>query len=182
VCFGSPEDFDKATDGKDKHDYCKPMATGQHCRFKNIPYVPMYWEHAAGWSSYISQTGITLQSLFAWLTGREGKHTRFYGMGNLVGWLLASDYAYAGLVDIPEVSVVGEIIFKINAGGMAGLELLGLKVDTKEACAEAMRLAWTAVNKSLTPTEIVNMGLDPITLEHALCKFKRLKGTIAKVS
>ena len=74
-----------------------------------------------------------------WVTGREGKKTRFYGMGSLVGWLLASDYAYAGLVQAPEPSKVGEIMFKINAGGKSGLALLRFNVSTQEACAEAMR-------------------------------------------
>ena len=117
-----------------------------------------------------------------WLTGREGKNTRFYGMGNLVGWLLASDYAYAGLVKMPEVSEVGKFIFKINAGGKDGLALLGFNVATEEACTDAMDAVWTALHKSFTSAEITQMGLDPITIEHALCKFKRLyNNCVAKV-
>ena len=95
-------------------------------------------------------------------------------MGRLVGWLLASDYAYAGLVTLPEASKVGEIIFEINAGGKCGLELLGFDISTKKACAEAMSSLWLEIQESFTSGEIHEMGIEPITLEHALCKFLRL--------
>ena len=73
-------------------------------------------------------------------------------------------------------------MFKINAGGKDGLALLGFNVATKKACADATDSLWTALHGSFTSAEIAQMGLDPITLEHALCKFKRLyKGCIAKV-
>jgi len=182
VYFGSPVKFKDAIKGKKQQDYCNPSATGQHSRFRNIAHISEYWEHAKGWGVHAADPKLTLESLLSWLTGKEGKKTRFYGMGNLVGWLLASDYVYAGLVQMPEASKVGEIIFKINAGGKSGLELLGFKVDTQEACAESMRSVWVAIHKLLTPGEIDKMGIDPITLEHALCKFSRLKGCISKVS
>ena len=72
-------------------------------------------------------------------------------MGNLVGWLLASDYAYTGLVALPHAPKVGEIIFQINAGGKGGLELLGFDVSTKEACGEAMSSLWLEVQEFFTP-------------------------------
>jgi len=179
VCFGSFVRFMDAVKEKDKHDYCNPTATGQHYRFRNIPHITDYWEHTADWSAFASHAETTLKSLLTWLTSSG----RFYGMGNLVGWLLASDYAYAGLVAMPGASAVGEIIFKINAGGKGGLELLGFDVNTQEACADAMVVVWEAVQNTFTPAEIEEMVLDPITLEHALCKFKRLyKKCIAGVS
>lgn len=135
-----------------------------------------------GWETYANGEDVTLETLLAWFTGKEGKATRFFGMGNLVGWLLASDYAYAGLVALPDASKVGEIIFGINAGGMGGLKLLGFNVSTKEACAEAMSSLWMKVQELLSPEEIHELGIEPITLEHALCKFQRLNKTyISKV-
>lgn len=181
VCFGSPQKFKEATEEREKKHYCHPTATGQHSRFLNIPHIPDYWKHASDWNDHINCADITLESLLTWLGGSVGNKKRFFGIGNLVGWLLASDYVYAGLVKMPEVSEVGEIIFKINAGGKHGLQLLGFNVDTKEACGEAMVSVWTAVHKFFTPAEIEEMGLDPITLEHALCKFKRLQPSITQV-
>ena len=177
VCFGSLAKFEAATEGKAKHHYCNPTATGQHSRFLNISHIPEYWGRTAGWSNYTSSAEITLESLLTWLTGNEGSKKRFYGMGNLVGWLLASDYAYAGLIEMPDASKVGEIIFDIDAGGKGGLKLLGFNVDTKEGCVKATRAVWAGVHELFTPMEIDKMGLDPITLEHALCKFKRLYRT-----
>jgi hypothetical protein len=181
VDFGSPTKFEDAIKGREDRDYCNPTATGQHCRFRNIAHVLDYWEHTNGWEAHAIDPKITLESLLLWVTGREGKKTRFYGMGNLVGWLLASDYAYAGLVQMPEPSKVGEIIFKINAGGKSGLALLGFNVNTQEACAEAMKSFCDAVHKLLTPEEVNRMGIDPVTLEHALCKFSRLQKWISEV-
>jgi hypothetical protein len=183
VCFGSLHSFQETTKGKVQESYCNPTATGQHIRFHNIPHIPAYWENSADWGDYVSGPGITFDSLRTWLTGKKGSKTRFYGMGNLVGWLLATDYAYAGLVTMPDVSEVGRIIYDIDAGGKGGLKLLGFDVGTKEACAEAMECVWAKVQEHLTSAELSQMGLEPITLEHALCKFSRLyKKCIAKVS
>lgn len=174
VCFGSPTAFQDTTEGMDSRYFCNPHATGQHSRTRNIPYINTYWEHTEDWVAYINKTNITLENLLTWLTGHVVDGTRFFGMGNLVGWLLASDYAYAGLVATPDASEVGEIIFKIDAGGRDALELLGFDVRTKEACGQAMSYLWKTVETQFLPAEISKMGLEPITLEHALCKFKRL--------
>ena len=182
LSFGSPAQFHKAVKGKDIRHFCNSRATGQHDRLRNIPHIDTYWEHTVGWETYANGEDVTLETLLAWFTGKEGKATRFFGMGNLVGWLLASDYAYAGLVALPDASKVGEIIFGINAGGMGGLKLLGFNVSTKEACAEAMSSLWMKVQELLSPEEIHELGIEPITLEHALCKFQRLNKTyISKV-
>lgn len=182
VVFGSPANFELAIEGKgDRHQYCKPNATGQHNRFLNIPHIPVYWENTADWNSIANRPGITLNSLLEWFTGSEGHATRFYGMGPLVGWLLASDYAYAGLVDMPDAREVGKIIFKINAGGRGGLRLLGLDADTASACGESMSNLWDEICDHFDAAEIKEMGLNAITLEHALCKFERLWEVIKQV-
>jgi hypothetical protein len=181
VCFGSPSILEETTKGKSKRDYCNPSATGQHNRLSNIPYIPTYWERTADWSDLVTH-GITLESLLAWLIGKEGGKKRFFGMGKLVGWLLASDYAYAGLVGVPDALEVGRIIFEINAGGRGGLALLGFDVYTPDACAKSLSNVWAAVRTDFTTAEIHEMGLDLITLEHALCKFKRLQRVIERVS
>lgn len=183
VCFGSPPRFSNAIKGKEQRDYCNPSATGQHSRFSNIPHIANYWKHAAGWSNLVDDASFTFKSLLTWLTGHEGKEKRFFGMGSLAGWLLASDYAHAGLIETPQASEVGRIIFKINAGGKGGLALLGYDTDTNDACAEAMESLCTVVDRFFSPDDIKKMGLDPISLEHALCKFKRLyQMSIASVS
>lgn len=181
LLFGFPAQFHEAVKGKDTHHFCNPYATGRHSRSHNIPYIDTYWKHTVDWETY-TDGDVTIETLLTWFTGKEGKATRFFGMGNLVGWLLASDYAYAGLVGLPDASKVGEIIFRINAGAKGGLELLGFDVSTKKSCMEAMSSLWLKVQGLLSPEEIHEMGIEPITLEHALCKFQRLyKKYISKV-
>ncbi|KAJ6487109.1 hypothetical protein C8R47DRAFT_1072198 [Mycena vitilis] len=52
--------------------------------------------------------------------------SRFREIGSLAGFLLAADFSYAGMVQPPTATEVGEIIRCINKGGVRGLELLGL--------------------------------------------------------
>ena len=182
VCFGSPEGFHKATKNKEWSQFCEPNATGQHSRFENIPHIDTYWEHIIGWPAYSKGADLTLDHLLAWFTGREGSTKRFSGMGDLVGWLLASDYANAGLVGVPSAQTVGRIIFRMDARGRKGLELLGFDVSTQDACGESMELAMAMVKKTLSPTELEQMKMDTITLEHALCKYSKLYKHILKAS
>lgn len=83
---------------------------------------------------------------------------------------------------MPDMSEVGEIIFRIDAGGKGGLSLLGLDVNTSEACAKSLNDVWAAIRTEFTQAEIGRMDLNAITLEHALCKFKRLHKVIKRVS
>ena len=181
VCFGSPSTFDHVTSGREQRYYCNPTAIGQHNRLSNIPHIHEYWKGAADWDDFLNGSEVTLQTLVEWLTGDCEGRTRFFGMGNLAGWLLASDYAYAGLVSMPEISEVGKIIFKINAGGKGGLAFLGFDVSSPEACVESLSRLWAAIQTQLSPAEIQAMGLDFVTLEHALCKFQRLHKVIEMV-
>lgn len=181
--FGSPTQFHNAVKGKNQQHFCNPRATGQHSRLRNISYIDTYWKHSEDWEAYAKREDITLDILLTWFTSTtQSKTSRFFGMGKLVGWLLASDYAYAGLVAPPDASRVGELIFQMDAGGKGGLELVGFDVSTEEACAEAMSSLWLKVQELFSAMEIQQMGLEPITLEHALCKFRRLyKSYISKV-
>lgn len=181
VCFGSPSGFYQITSGKAQRYYCNPIATGQHNRLSNIPHIAEYWEHAVDWNNLLKRPEVTLQSLMEWLVGNRGNRKRFFGMGNLVGWLLASDYAFAGLVSMPEVSEVGKIIFRINAGSKGGLGLLGFDVGSPEACAESLSNLWDSIQTHFKPAEIQAMGLNSVVLEHALCKFQRLHKVIKLV-
>lgn len=182
VCFGSPEGFSKATKGKERSQFCKANATGQHSRFRNIPHINTYWEQTRGWHAYSTQSDLTLNHLLTWFTGKEGLTKRFFGMGNLVGWLLASDYAAAGLVGVPSAQTVGRVIYSIDAGGRKGLKLLGFDVSTPDACGESMELTMAMVRKNFPPAELDQMGMDTITLEHALCKYSRLYEHILEAS
>jgi hypothetical protein len=181
VRFGSLECFREAVKGLQVDFYCVKNATGRYNRTFNIGFLETYWAQSDSWEGLSTTPELSLESLFSWFTGTVSGKKRFPGMGPLVGWLLASDYAYAGLVPMPSVSDVGRLIYKIDAGGKAGLELLGLKVGDIEACANSLQLVWDGVKSNFTTDEIANMGLEPITLEHALCKYKRIYGTISKV-
>lgn len=182
MCFGSPAGFNHAVDGREHAYYCKRNATGQYDRFRNIPHVDQYWEQTAGWEEFISNSEVSIHSLLKWFTGHQDGTKRFPGMGNLVGWLLASDYAYARLVNTPTPFDVGKIIFAISAGSKKGLSLLGFDTQDENACGAAMEAVWAAVHKQLILLERTEVELDVITVEHALCKFARLHNIFVKVS
>ena len=182
VYFGSPDKFHRAIKGQEYAYYCKRGATGQYDRFKNIPHIDRYWEQTAGWEEFISDSNVSFDSLLKWFTGRQGRQKRFPGMGNLVGWLLASDYTCAFLVGHPTAFDVGEIIFGIGAGSKQGLRLLGFDTNSKKACGTAMEAVSAAVHKELTLQERTGLGIDVITIEHALCKYARLYDVFGVVS
>lgn len=181
VCFGSATEFFSVTEGLEETSYNVRNATGQYDRSKNIPHIQDYCDQANSWEQFINTPGLTLISLFKWLTGKSQGEKRFAGMGNLVGWLLASDYAYAGLVPVPTVSDLGYVINTLNLGAKRGLQLLKLPATCEEECVESIELVWNGIQEFFTPDEIDDMGLDFITLEHALCKYKRLSKTVSQV-
>ena len=174
VRLGSAEKFFQATKGMDRDFYNVRNATGRYDRSKNVPRIQQYWDQSISWEQFISNPNLTLLSLFKWLTGSVDGEKRFYGMGSLVGWLLASDYAYAGLVPVPTLSDVGYFIHTINLGAKDGLVLLDLPTNSKQECAESLEWVWKGIQEYFPSDEIDQMGLEPITLEHALCKYKRL--------
>ncbi|KAJ6459761.1 hypothetical protein C8R47DRAFT_1226460 [Mycena vitilis] len=95
--------------------------------------------------------------------------SRFHEIGSLAGFLLAADFSYAGMVQPPTATEVGEIIRSINKGGVRGLELLGL------IKAAFCRLHGFLDNK-LSAAQKLHIVFDAIMTENSLCKLTRVAG------
>ncbi|THH11569.1 hypothetical protein EW146_g7993 [Bondarzewia mesenterica] len=103
----------------------------------------------------------------------------FPQVGNLTGYLLSADYAYAGLVEMPSTTDMGYIIHRIDAGAMKGLRVLGLLPTNRskppvDEVTEAFQRAYEFFDSNLTAEEKVRMGFNRIVTENLLCKVSRL--------
>ncbi|KAJ6467602.1 hypothetical protein DFH09DRAFT_1381380 [Mycena vulgaris] len=103
---------------------------------------------------------------------------QFPQVGNLIAHLLVSDYVYHGIIEMPSVQEMGEIIHTIKAGALDGLVRLGY-LDSRDASKEEVINAFESLygylDTNLTPEEKILMCFNPIMLEHLLCKMKRIK-------
>ncbi|KAF6746527.1 hypothetical protein DFP72DRAFT_1076366 [Ephemerocybe angulata] len=104
--------------------------------------------------------------------------TAFPTMGPLIGYLLASDYALAGVVEKPTIRELGELVFSIRKGAYTGLSNLGFACATEDATAGALEVLHAEICRRLPETRRVQMGYDVFILEHMLCKFGRLSGNV----
>jgi hypothetical protein len=98
----------------------------------------------------------------------------FPSVGKLTGYLMASDYAIAGVVDMPTLEELGAIVFDIGKGAMTGLRLLELQCETKEETIQAIAHVDKLVRDHFYNEELEKMDYNPFVLEHMLCKFRRL--------
>ncbi|THU89612.1 hypothetical protein K435DRAFT_865130 [Dendrothele bispora CBS 962.96] len=96
--------------------------------------------------------------------------------GSLVSYLLAADYAQAGLVNRPSPEEMGDIIHRINKGAKARLKYLGFSCRTKEETHAAFVQFHNFLLHNLQPQVVDDVRLDVFMSEHSLCKDKKLEG------
>lgn len=103
----------------------------------------------------------------------------FPQIGNLVAHLLAGDYAYTGKVKMPSVEEMGEVIHDVDAGGIAGLRVLGYfgkgEKPSQSQVTAGLEDVHAFVMSVLPRDSREMMGYDLIMLEHALCKISRCR-------
>ena len=108
---------------------------------------------------------------------------RIKNVGELTAFLLTGDYVYAGVVEMPSVEEVGSLIWQLKRGALDGLRDIGLVAEngqiavTEEETISAFTTLYDYTQKQLDeyPGLAEKMTFDPIMMEHALCKFHRLK-------
>ncbi|KAF8573778.1 hypothetical protein K439DRAFT_1374372, partial [Ramaria rubella] len=104
----------------------------------------------------------------------------FPQIGDLMGYLMAVDLCYAGLVQWPTAFELGELIYDIGRGSYSEMVIQGL-VDGENDCTDCGSIYNTLhekVEASLMEEELMNMKFDIFMLEHALCKKKRLRDAL----
>lgn len=108
----------------------------------------------------------------------RAKSPRFYGIGGLIATLICGDLVLAGLISMPSPEEMGELVKELKMGALAGLQKLGLtsdissKDDVRNAFSELSR----HLESHLSPIERETMGYSVLMVEHALCKYSRLRG------
>lgn len=98
----------------------------------------------------------------------------FPHFGALTAYLLAVDYAVAGCAKIPSTHELGEIVYRIKAGGTAGLVKLGFDCGTEDSTARAFSQAHQYLSLNIPAMQKRQMNFSIFTTEHALCKLSRL--------
>ncbi|KAF6764363.1 hypothetical protein DFP72DRAFT_1059348 [Ephemerocybe angulata] len=121
-------------------------------------------------------------SLSNWLLGEEEKRfvdlmkmfidsSDLPSVGPLIGYLLAADYAIAGAVPLPSTEEMGQIIFRIDKGGMSGMNSLGYLCRTEEETGKAFTALWEKMLICIPQERRDAMNFNVFVLEHMLCLF-----------
>lgn len=146
----------------------RTFAPGQNNPGAPIPDSPPPYPFRLFWERYIRYKRPSLNA--------------FPGLGPLAGYLCAVDLHYAGHVQAPLLDDMGNIIRRINAGGVKGLIALGLLPSgkdikhTDDTVRDAFAIYYDFLN--LTVEEKTRMGFDFIMCEHSLCKITRYSNRI----
>jgi hypothetical protein len=179
--FQNLHDFEQAVkDCGDQDDsfFVNKNAYGV-CTNRRLEHVASYWE-ASGKRVYLDwlEGKVSAPSFVALFeTFLEDPELR--GFGGLTSYLLASDYAIAGCVDMPSESEMARVIVRLNAGGLGGLaKLMGrtreeLKKDD-ETVLRAFSSLHNVVRQRIEGEILEKMHFSLFVLEHMLCKFLRL--------
>ena len=173
------EDTVKSYGKRDSTFFCDPSAYGMWTRLR-VSTAGTYWrssgkaEHLR-WLTKHGNERIEFSDLL-----RKFTSTDFPNIGPLIGYLIASDYAIAGIAKIPTAKDMGGIIHDIGKGGLAGLMTLGFKCESREATAAAFEVLYTEMLKRIPYRRRQEMDFNVFVLEHMLCKFKRLSTKLYK--
>lgn len=98
---------------------------------------------------------------------------------------MTGDYYVAGHLDEPTVLQMGEIVFKINSGGVKGLCLMGFLSDGMQkrgakskhelgAVQDAFSRYYDWTLSAISPDERLKWKWSVVTAENHLCKHSRL--------
>lgn len=174
------EEKDEATkDDRTEEDYyVKKSCYGRSQKERSIKLLEGYWKQRNSWNMIFNQTTTkpTAKKVYYWLTSLDNGVSRFRNIGSLTALLICGDLIEAGLVLMPSSREFGELIFKVGKGAKDGMTAIGLvqsDVNREEFC-EAFKSLDLALQSKLTEDEREIMRYSVITLEHTLCKIKRL--------
>jgi hypothetical protein len=95
------------------------------------------------------------------------------GLGPLTIYLIVADYASVGLIAMPTVAEMGKIIFQLKAGAYKCLGRLGFPTSTVGEAQFAFQSVYHDLESQFSLAS-ATMPFNAITVEHSLCKFRRL--------
>ncbi|KAI0648857.1 hypothetical protein C8Q79DRAFT_903853, partial [Trametes meyenii] len=153
--------------GKEREYFCNIRAYGAPAHDQKEEHIATYFEMEAQWNTHFSQgQKVPYPTAQAWI------QRNLPGMGKLTSALCASDLVYAGLVEMPSVGEMGNMVKRISSGAFKGLRALGLVAsDSSDNTFYAFCSLYDSVDHSLTSEQKEQITYDPIMFEHLLCKY-----------
>lgn len=145
-----------------------------------------YWEATTlpvSWLTFVGSGPVSFTSCYKFFLASKPRK-RFMEIGPLTAFLLAADYTYAGVVVMPSVAEVANLISKMNLGAVTGLELLrvipkrapkgtGPKRVPVPVCISGLARVHAYLAKHLTADEKKEFVFDVLMTEATMCKYGR---------
>jgi hypothetical protein len=173
--FNSYEEWLEFKTNSDKEEsyFVTKTAYGRGQKYRHTNNLKMYWDNAGKWDQFLSdnpnQDISALHNFFV---------LNFHNIGDLSALLIISDLLESGFLPMVDAFVMGKLVAKVGKGAKDALKCLGLtnQHSNENAIANAFvelhQHATEAINQEKQTTMVYNV----ITLEHGLCKYKRLLG------
>jgi hypothetical protein len=156
--------------GKPESFWCNKRAYGPPISQRKMENAAGFWEQSAEWPAWVeANPEPTLDKLINFFK-------RFYSVSDLVAFVIAIDMVYAGFGAVESPKEMGNRIYDLNKGALAGLSYLGLFTpgQDREAAVKAFCDLYDYLDKHLTDAEKYAMKFDSFMLENTSCKIQRL--------
>jgi hypothetical protein len=179
--FNSYEEWQefKTNSIMDENYFVNKMAYGQVQKHRQTNNLKTYWDNTGNWEQFLHNNPnsevLSLHDFFV---------ANFHNIGDLSAMLIIGDLLESGFLPMVDAQVMGKLVAKVGRGAKDGLECLGLidrysdEKTVVDAFVELDEHAMDAINQEKKSTMVYNI----ITLEHGLCKYKRLHGMNRKKS
>ncbi|KAK0477731.1 hypothetical protein EDD18DRAFT_1365298 [Armillaria luteobubalina] len=99
----------------------------------------------------------------------------FPKIGDLQAYLLASDYAIAGLATTPTHAEMAVVLWTVNARGIKGLRLLNLPCSSDEEITSSFQYIHKYLSQAIPLQRQQQMKFNIFVVEHSLCKYSSSK-------
>lgn len=173
--FNSYEEWQefKTNSIKDEKYFVNKMAYGQVQKHRQTDNLKKYWENAEKWVKFLDDNPdsdvLALHEFFV---------VNFFNIGDLSAMLIIGDLLESGFLPSVDAQVMGKLVAKVGRGAKDGLECLGLidRYSDEKTIVDAFVELDEHVKDAINQEQKNTMVYSILTLEHGLCKYKRLHG------
>ncbi|KAJ7604060.1 hypothetical protein FB45DRAFT_958028 [Roridomyces roridus] len=197
--FASPRDWDAqvaAVGQQPPTFFCNVKAYGSVKCYRSVKLVQQHFDAVITpgtnkpcpgeeWEQSTRDGKFPFRECHRFLT-RSKPRSLFLEIGDLIAFLLAADFVYAGAVEMPSVDDAGYFVWKLNAGAVRGLETLGLIAPRRRKLSSssyhlpdeaevksAFSQLYGFLDSRLSPEQKERMVFDLFMVENSLCKSGR---------
>ena len=165
----------KIHSNKEESHFVTKTAYGKGQKYRHTNNLKMYWDNAGKWNQFLKDNPnrdiladiLALHNFFV---------LNFHNIRDLSALLIIGDLLESGFLPMVDAHVMDKLVAKVGKGAKDALKCLGLinQHSNEDAIANAFvelhQHAMEAFNQEKQTTMVYNV----ITLEHGLCKYKRL--------